>query len=202
MADMLATLEDLASLLGRDADNPINNASGTLAIEISTAVVQAAADGQRIVQVVGEAATATGTTEQYLRLPQWPVTAISSVTLDGVTLTAGTAGSGGSTYRLVGDRLLYRGCGWQTYCGEPSLVGFTTTHGFATGRQELQLGRGVALSLAKGLFLNPDGTVIREQIDDYAVAYAEAEAALEARPSLKGLIRKQYGPRARMVRVI
>jgi hypothetical protein len=90
MADMLASLEDLASLLGRDANNPINNASGTLALEISTAVVQSAADGQRIVQVVA----------------------------------------------------------------------------------------------------------------DTAVAYAEAEAALEARPSLKAAIQKQYGPRARMVRIL
>jgi hypothetical protein len=202
MADMLASLEDLASLLGRDANNPINNASGTLALEISTAVVQSAADGQRIVQVVADTATVTGTTEQYLRLPQWPASAISSVTLDGAALTAGVPGSGASTYRLVGDRLLYRGSGWQTYCGEPSTVSFVFTHGYATGRQELQLGRGVSLSLAKGLFLNPDGTVVREQIDDYAVAYAEAEAALEARPSLKAAIQKQYGPRARMVRIL
>lgn len=200
MADMLASLEDLASLLGRDATNPINNASGTLALEVCTAVVQSAADGQRIAQVVGDTATVTGSMEQWLRLPQWPVTAVSSVTLDGVALTAGVPGSGASTYRLVGNRL-YRGSGWQTYCSEPSTVGFVFTHGYATGRQELQLGRGVSLSLAKGLFLSPDGTVVREQIDDYAVAYAEAEAALEARPSLKALIRKMYGPKARMVRI-
>jgi hypothetical protein len=196
---MLASLEDLASLLGRDAGNPINNASGTLALEISTAVVQSAADGQRIVQVVADTATVVGTTEQWLRPPQWPVSAVSAVTLDGAALTAGLPGSGASTYRLVGNRL-YRGSGWQTYCGEPSTVDFVYTHGYAAGRQELQLGRGVSLSIAKGLFLNPDGTVIREQIDDYAVAYAEAEAALEARPSLKAAIAKQYGPKARMVR--
>jgi hypothetical protein len=199
MADMLASLEDLASLLGRDANNPINNASGTLALEVCTAVVQSAADGQRIVQVVGDAGTAIGSTEQWLRLPQWPVTAVSSVTLDGVALTAGVPGSGADTYRLVGNRL-YRGSGWQTYCGEPSTVGFVYTHGYATGRQELQLGRGSVLSLARGLYENPSG-VASEKIDDYAVAYAAASAALDASPALKAAIRKQYGPKARMIRI-
>jgi hypothetical protein len=193
---MLATPTDLAALLQRDIDT----ASATLALEVTTAVVQAAAGGQRILLVSGEAKTVTGTNECYLRLPQFPVVSVFAVTLDGSALTAGAAGSGSETYRLVGDRL-YRGCGWQTYCGEPSDVGFTYTHGHAPGAQDLQLGRGASLSLSRGLFTNPDGT-IREQIDDYAVAYAEAEAALEVRPNLKALIRKQYGPKARMVRVI
>lgn len=197
MADMLATPTDLAALLKRSFDG-FDTASAILALEACTAVVQAAAGGQRIVQVADEAATVVGTTDSYLRLPQWPVTAVSSVTLDGAALTAGAPGSGSATYRLVGDRL-WRGCGWQTYCGEPSTVGFVYTHGYAAGRQELQLGRGTVLSLSRGLFENPSG-VVREQIDDYAVAYAEAEAALDARPSLKALIRKQYGPKARMVR--
>lgn len=196
MADQLATVADLASIVQHDVDT----ASATLAIEICTAVVQAAADGQRIVQVVGDVATIVGTTERWLRLPQWPVTAASAVTLDGVALTVGVAGSGGATYRLIGDRL-YRGNGWQTYCGEPSIVGFTFTHGYATGRQELQLGRGTVLSLGRGLFENPSG-VVREQLDDYAVAYAEAQAALDASPALKAAIRKQYGQKARMVRVL
>lgn len=195
MADQLATPGDLASLVQHDVDT----ASATLGIEIGTAVVQAAADGQRIVQVVGDTATVTGTTGQWLRLPQFPVTAVSSVTLDGVALTAGLPGSGALTYRLVADQL-WRGCGWQTYCGEPSTVSLVYTHGYATGRQELQLGRGVALSLGRGLFENPSG-VVREQIDDYAVAYAEAEAALAAQPSLISLLRKQYGRKAAMVRI-
>jgi hypothetical protein len=196
MADQLASPSDLASLLQHDVDT----ASATLAIEICTAVVQNAADGQRIVQVVGDTGDVIGSTSRWLRLPQWPVTAISAVTLDGVALTAGAAGSGGTTYRLVGNRL-YRGCGWQTYCGEPSDVAFVYTHGYATGRQELQLGRGAVLSLGRGLFENPSG-VVREQIDDYAVAYAEAQAALEASPALKKAIRKQYGSKAGMVRVL
>lgn len=196
MADQLASPSDLASLLQHDVDT----ASATLAIEVCTAVVQNAADGQRIVQVAGDVDQVVGTTGQWLRLPQWPVTAVSAVTLDGVTLIAGAPGSGALTYRLVGNRL-YRGCGWQTYCGEPSTVGFTYTHGYATGDQRLQLGRGSVLSLGRGLFENPSGAT-SEKIDDYAIAYAAAAAALEASPALKSAIHRQYGAKARMVRVI
>lgn len=195
MADQLATPSDLASLLQKDVDT----ASATLAVEVCTAVVQNAADGQRILRVVGEVATKTGTTERWLRLPQQPVVSVSAVTLDGVTITAGLPGSGSSTYRLVGNRL-WRGCGWQTYCGEPSTVGFTYTYGYVTGDQLLQLARGAVLSLARGLFDNPTGAA-SEKIDDYAVAYAAASAALEASPALKAAIHKQYGPKARMVRI-
>lgn len=195
MADQLATPSDLASLLQKDVDT----ASATLAVEVCTAVVQAAVDGQRIVLVTGDVDTVAGVTEQWLRLPQFPVVSVSSVQLDGATLTAGAPGSGTTTYRLINDRL-YRGCGWQTYCGEPSTVGFTYTHGYATGRQELQLGRGAVLSLARGLFENPSG-VTSEKIDDYAVAYAAAEAALEAAPGLRAALRSLYGMKARMVRV-
>lgn len=194
MADQLATPSDLASLLQKDVDT----ASATLVVEACTAVVQTAADGQRIVLVTNEAATVIGTTGQWLRLPQFPVASVSTVTLDGVALTAGLPGSGTTTYRLVGDRL-WRGCGWQTYCGEPSTVSFVYTHGYAAGAQELQIGRGAVLSLGRGLFENPSGAA-SEKIDDYAVTYAAAEAALEASPALKAAIRKQYGPKARMVR--
>lgn len=199
MADMLASVADLASLLQVDALT-INTASATLVLEVCTAVVQAAADGQRIVRVTDDSTTVVGTTARFLRLPQFPVASVSTVTLDGVALTAGLPGSGSNTYRLVGNRL-WRGSGWQTYCDEPSTVGLLCTHGYATGDQRLQLGRGAVLSLSRGLFVNTDG-VVREQIDDYAVAYAEAEAALEARPSLKAALRKQYGQKARMVRVL
>jgi hypothetical protein len=196
VADQLASPADLASLVEQDVDT----ATATLIVEVCTAVVQTAADGQRIIQVVGDVDSVIGGREQWLRLPQFPVTAVSSVTLDGTALTAGVPGSGSATYRLVGNRL-WRGCGWQTYCGEPSTVGFTYTHGYATGRQELQLGRGAVLSIGRVLLTNPSGAA-SEKIDDYAVTYAAAESALDGSPALKAAIQKQYGPKARMVRVI
>ncbi len=194
MADQLATPEDLASLLQQDLDASTAN----LVIEAATAIVQEAA-GQRIVQVVGDTASLIGTTDSWLNLPQIPVTAVTSVTLDGALLSSGVPGSGGTTYRLKGNRL-WRGDGWQTYCGEPSDVDVVYTHGYATGAQQLQLARGVTLSLAKTAYANPSGAT-REAIDDYQVAYEAAAAALEASPNLKAALRRQYGRRAGLVRI-
>jgi hypothetical protein len=193
MADMLATPTDLASALQRDVDT----ASATLALEIATALVQIAAGGQRIVLSTSTNEVVYGGPDRVLRLPQQPVVSVASVTYDGSLLTQGTASG---TWRLA-KYGIWRDLGWAPYSWQgPTQVTVTYTHGYAPGAQELQLGRGFALSLARGLFTNPDGT-IREQIDDYAVAYAEASAALEASPAMKALLRKQYGPKARMVSV-
>lgn len=194
MADQLASASDLASLLGVPAD-----AKMTILIEAATAVVQEAAGGQRILQVAGDTANLTGTTDSWLNLPQIPVTAVTSVTVDGTALSAGVAGSGGKTYRLRGNRL-WRGNGWQTYCGEPSDVAVVYTHGYAPSAQELQLARSAVLSLGQGVYNAAPG-VSREQIDDYSVAYELAAAQLDASPNLRAALRRQYGRRAGLVRV-
>lgn len=199
MADQLATPEDLASLLQQDLDASTAN----LVLDAATASVQAAAGNQRILQVVGDTANLTGLTDSWLDLPQIPVTAVASVTLDGATLTAGSAGDPATTYRLRGNRL-WRGYGWQTYVGEPSDVVVVNTHGYAAGSQDLQLARGATLSIAKGMYANPAG-VAREQIDDYAVSYARAagEAAdlIEAAPGLRAALRRKYGRRIGLARL-
>jgi hypothetical protein len=192
VADQLATPSDLASLVQADVDT----ASATLAIEVSTAVVQAVI-GHRIVQVTDEAITVYGGTDRFLALPGAPVTAVASVTYNGSALTQGTASG---TWRLAPDGI-WRDLGWTECAWEPSPVAVVYSYGYAPGAQELQLGRGVALSIGRGLFVNPSG-VVREQIDDYAVAYAEADAALAAQPSLIALLRRQYGRKAAMVRVM
>jgi hypothetical protein len=192
VADLLATPADLASLLQRDVDT----ASATLALEVSTSVVQAAA-GQRIVRATTTDGMVWGGSDRTLMLPERPVISVASVTYGGSLLTQGTASG---TWRIAPDGI-WRDLGWAECAGEPSPVLVTWTHGYQVTDQEIQLGRGAALSLARGLFNNPDGT-IREQIDDYAVAYAEAAAALEANPTLTALLRKQYGRKAGMVRIV
>lgn len=194
MSDLLATADDLAALLQRDLDSLA--ASATLALEVSTAVVQAAA-GQRILLVTDDEETAWGGTDQVLRLKERPIVSVTSVTYAGSALTQGTASG---TWRMSPDGL-WRDLGWTECAWEPSEITVVYTHGVADDDQRIQLGRGVTLSLARGLFTNPDGTA-REQIDDYAVAYAEATAALEATPGLESLLRKQYGLKAGMVRVV
>jgi hypothetical protein len=54
MADQLATPEDLAALL---QDSQVDRATAELLLECATAVVQSAAGGQRILQVVDDAVT-------------------------------------------------------------------------------------------------------------------------------------------------
>lgn len=195
MADQLATPSDLASQLQSDIDA----STATLLIEAATAVVQEAAGGQRILQVIGDTAELIGSSDSWLDLPQIPVTAIISVTLDGNLIAAGGAGSGGGTYRRVGNRL-WRGDGWQTYCGEPSDVVAVNTHGYPPGEQELQLARAAVLSLASVVYSNPSGAT-REGIDDYTVAFEAAAAAMQARPNLRLSLRRQYGRRGGLVRL-
>lgn len=194
MADLLATPEDLASALQRDLSTFA--ASATLALEVSTAVVQAAA-GQRIVLVASDTETAWGDTDRVLRLKERPVISVASVTYAGSLLSQGTASG---TWRMSADGL-WRDLGWTECSWEPSEVSVVYTHGYTDDDQRIQLARGVTLSLARGLFTNPDG-VTREQIDDYAVAYSEAAAALDPSSVLSARLRKQYGSKAAMVRVM
>ena len=191
MADQLATPSDLASAVQMDVDT----ASAILAIEVSTAVVQAACGGRRIVRVVDDTEEVWGGTDRILRLKNWPIDTIGSVSYNGSSISQGT-GSGSWRRSKYG---IYRDLGWIECASEPLPTTVVYTHGYAPGTQDLQLGRGTVISLSKGLFISPNGVVIREQIDDYAVAYAEASASLEASPSLVKLLRKQYGPKARMV---
>jgi len=195
MADQLATLQDLADALQIPlADLPTG--TGTLLLEVGTAVVQEAAGNQRIVQVVDDPFELLGTTDSWLDLPQIPVTAVSSVTLDGTALTVGIEST---NYKRRGSRL-WRTDGWQTYVGQPSDVAGVYTHGYAAGSQDLQLARGAVLSLAKGQFTNASG-VQSESIDDYNVTYQAMSASLEASPYLKAALRRKYGRRGALVRL-
>lgn len=195
MADRLATAEDLASVLKRAFDG-FDTATILLGIEVATAVVQAACGGRRIVRVVDDPEEVWGGTDKVLRLKNAPIVSIGSVTYNGSTLSQGTASG---TWRRA-KYGIWRDLGWTECASEPLPTTVVYTHGYDIGDQALQLGRGTVIDLTRGLFENPSG-VIREQIDDYSVAYAEAAAALDASPGLKALLRKQYGPKARMVSV-
>jgi hypothetical protein len=99
---------------------------------------------------------------------------------------------------------LWRSLGWRSavgYDGSPSTATVTYTHGWPEGHQRLQLARSVALSLAAAAYTNPTGAV-REQIDDYAVAYEKASATLAGMPTLVAELRRQYGRPARSVRLL
>lgn len=195
MADQLATPEQLASALQQDLDL----ATADLWLNACTAVVQEAADNQRILQVVDDPFTIMGLTSMWLALPQIPVTAASGITLDGTALTAVAPGGAVTGYRRVGNKL-WRTAGWQTYVGEPSEVDGVYTHGYAVGDQNLEFARGAVLSIARLAYDNPSG-VQSEKIDDYAVVYEKAAAAMGASPHLRAALAKKYGRRGGLVRL-
>jgi hypothetical protein len=198
MADMLAAPTDLANALQIDLAD-LNADAAILLLEAATAVVQEAAGGQRLIQVAGDSITILGTTDSWLDLPQRPVTAVTSVSLDGVALTAGAAGGLPTTYRRRGARL-WRTGGWQTYVGEPSDVAVVYTHGFLDGAQGLELARGSVLAVARGVYGNPTGAT-SVAIDDYRAAYDAAAAEMAASPNLEKALARQYGRRAGLVRI-
>lgn len=187
MGDMLVTLEELASYLQEDVDT----ATATLAIEIATGAIQAVT-GQRLIQVVDDTVTLyldEHDTGQNLDFPELPVSAVGVVQIGATTVTDFTADlSRGRLYRL---------CGWRSLTVFPPAVPATVTavytHGYAAGDRHLQQARGATLVLAAAAYGNP-GAAIREQLDDYAVQYADTtQARLDAMPGLVAALRRTYG---------
>ena len=212
MADQLATSADLNALLQTTVDSTL----ATLLLECATGVVQDACGGQRIIQAVGDVEPVIGTTDNWLDLPQIPVTAVTSVVQDGTTLTVNT------DYKVFGNRL-WRKFGWQTNYGwpydgaysywggypppsiisgypyqEPSGIVVTYTHGIPSGDQRLQFARAVTLSLAATTLANPDGAQ-SVRIDDYSASFTAMQNMLT--DAMRRRLRKTYGRRAALVRV-
>jgi hypothetical protein len=196
---MLASPEDLASLL---QSSDVDRATAELLLQCATAVVQQAAGGQRIVQVVNDQVDLYLDADdcgQWLVLPQRPVTAISAVSIGALAVTDWTG--------QLSRARLFRPYGWRStligFANQPNTVSVTYTHGYATGDQRLQLARSAVLALASQGYSNPTGAV-REQIDDYAVQYAGMASQMEATPALTKALRQQYGVRnasAQLVRL-
>lgn len=186
MADMLATVEDLAAFLQKTVDPT----AATLALEVATGLVQAAA-GQRIIQVVDDTVVLDLDEHdggRWLSLPEGPVTAVGTVLVGATAVTDFTA-------QLSRGRL-YRAYGWRSAVlprwSSPSTATVTYTHGLAAGDQRLQVARSATLALAAVAYDNPNGAT-REQIDDYAVQYEATTARMEASPALTAALRRQYG---------
>lgn len=185
MADMLATANDLNALLGETVDPT----TATLVLETATGAVQAAA-GQRLVQVVDDDLTIMGTTDSWLDLPQRPVTAVTSVTLDGTAV---------ADWSRFGARL-FRSSGWASSATEPSVVEVVYTHGYADGDQGLQLARQVALMVAVNQYANPTGSTSLS-IDDYREGFAGNAGETWLTSGIRTALRRTYGRRGGMVRL-
>lgn len=182
MADLLAAVGDLSDLVGES----ISAAIETMLLELATASVQAAA-GQRIVAVTGDTVELLGTSDEWLRLPERPVTGVTAVTIDGDVVT---------NYALRKDSL-YRSYGWRGASLEwgsgdlPTVVEVTYDHGYALGSPGAEFARSATLMVAAQMHANPTGAT-GLAIDDYREQYSQTGSA-EMPKSLMWALRRRYG---------
>jgi hypothetical protein len=134
------------------------------AIEVASAAVRTKT-GQQLTQI-SETITLPASGSQVLTLPQFPVTAISSVTRDGATLDA-TAYSWVSPTGII---TTLDGSRWLS----PQLITVTYTHGWNPLPRDLA---GVVLSKAKRWLDSPGGQDVQsETLGSWSVTYAQSQA--------------------------
>ena len=136
-----------------------------------------------------------------LRLPGGPVTAVTTVILNGVTLTAGT-------HYAVRNEVLYRPGGWQSHGLLPVPVTVTWTHGLPEVPEDIvDLVCRMTTSALNAASASDDGAglatgnVMSERLGDYYVMYTAAQGVteMELSPRTKDRIRARFGVGAAMV---
>lgn len=165
-------LAPLATITDLEARGVTVEASETTAVntflDTASAVIRNAA-GSPISQTTSTV-TLSGGHSHYLTLPGKPVTAVTSVSVDGEPVT---------DFKLSGGDL-WRSCGWSAH--EPTAVTVTYTHGMATvpadlvdltcrlaARQLVGLRSGAEDALAERM-------AIQERIGDWSAMYSNTEA--------------------------
>lgn len=125
--------------------------------------------------------TTLGTLYPSIRLPFRPISAVTAVRINGVTVTGWT---------LV-KRTLWRpggfGSGWVI---PPDKVEIDLTHGEATAPDDV---KAEVLDVAAQAYDIPVGAVVSESIDDYAVKYATTGGGLQLTASARDLARMYRG---------
>lgn len=166
-----ATAEDVATRLGRTLD-ATEAATVTDLLKLATGLIQNEAR-QTLTQVEDDTLTRSGTPEDRVRLPQRPVTEVSSVTLDDAELTEG------EDYYVDGDELvrlpasgqssfaLISGSGWGT---PDQTLEVVYTHGYDTDSFPETI-RGLTIEMAKRAFMNTSGAMM-ERLGQAQVQYA------------------------------
>lgn len=151
-----ASPADLAAYLQRPAFTAgAETTSAQLALDIASSVVRERTGQDFIV------ATSTVTLDTHgdedVRLPQLPVTSVTSVTTRNRGSVTTTARTLNTDYEVRGGRLRWVGIGaW------PYEVTVTYTHGYATIPDDV---RGATLAVAAEIYANPEG-LSQSAIDD------------------------------------
>ena len=149
-----ATITDVGDFLGEDLTGA-RLTQATMALEMATADIQGWTR-RRLERVANDVIELEGTLEREIVLPSWPVVAVTTVKVDGVTVPA-------AEYTRVG-RSLWRNSGW----GEPGeIVEVTYTHGYSPIPDDIRM---ATVKLAVRTLQNPQG-IRQEGIGSYSVTY-------------------------------
>lgn len=167
---LYATASELASYLQKDLDT----ASATLVLTVASGqFAREAETAFAATTVTWSTAWANGCTE--LRPPFRPITAVSAVRVNGVTVTG---------WVLRGD-MLYRIAGFgYRYAYPPDQVDVDLTYGYTTVPDDV---KGAVLETAAQAYDVPVSAVASESIDDYAVRYATAAGGMQLTASAQSL---------------
>lgn len=177
-----AEFADVATYLGVE-EATLDENQVDLLLEIATGAIRDECGGQVIEQVAGDAIEIRGVWAPELWLPQFPVTAIASIAIDGneVDDTGWRFSRDGMVTRYPGAGIAappLDGPDWvgRSHWGGPDvLVAVTYTHGYAQIPTSV---KGICLDLVKRAIRAPDaGAVIQETVASYSVSYSREAAS-------------------------
>jgi hypothetical protein len=160
-----ATAEDLATWLQRDLD-AADTATANQALDLASATMQSLT-GQHLFVKSNDVATLDGSGTYLLFLPETPVTAVTSITLNGTAVPT-------ADYAWYRHGAIVGVAGWGN---KAKSVVVTYSHGYATGTPEYETLRGINLRAAAKAFENPGGAE-SETIVSYTYRFAAVEAAV------------------------
>jgi hypothetical protein len=166
---LYATPEELASYLQKDLDS----SSATLVLSIVSARFAREAETAWAATTVTYTDTVDGSTDVVL--PYRPVTAVSAVRINGVTITGWTLRNG----------IIYRTAGFgYRFAYPPDQIDVDLTYGYTTATDDV---KGAVLETAAQAYDIPVGAVVSESIDDYAVRYATTGGGIQLTASAASL---------------
>lgn len=199
----LAALATTTDLTARDITVPAGM-NATVVLDSASSAVRDAA-GCPISQTTSTVALVTDDWCS-LELPGVPVTACTSVAVEGVTVTPSTLTNGcwSDGWRLAGNTILFRG---QTF-EIPATVTVTYTHGFAVVPTDIvDLVCGVAaIAFAQDGDYGNAGRLQSVRLGDFAESYNPAAGAGSPSPvaipkSVRDALRARFGTSAATLRM-
>lgn len=175
-----ATLEDLAARLQVDLAS-LNVDAAVLLLDSATGIIKGEADGQQIEQSVDDSIVVQPSRglSSLVWLPQHPVTAVASVTVDGVVLVADR------DYTWTVSGMLWRG-GRGVWASPVAVV---YTHGYPTVPDDL---RAVCVDMAARAMANPTGSTSIRQ-GEYSESWNNSDAVGLGLLDYEKTIVRRYG---------